>query len=256
LPRLLSSLPPIVTALLAQFAAFFLGFWLQRYFHLALTLLQFGFACGMLAAALAYLARLPIWWVPIQILFIPLVIAASQFSLPSWAYLAGFLLLLVVYWSAYQSRVPLYLTSNKAWTALEALLPAPLPGQSFTLIDVGCGLGGVLTHLARARPDGVFYGIEHAPLPFLMSWLRIKLGGQANCHVTWGSFWRVDLNRYDVVYAYLSPVPMPDLWQKAMSEMRPGTVLISNTFDVPGHPPDQTVQVDDLHKSRLYLWRF
>ncbi|WP_109014234.1 class I SAM-dependent methyltransferase [Novimethylophilus kurashikiensis] len=256
MPRFLLSLPPIATALLAQFVSFVLVLWLKHHFHLPLTTLQLGFVCGSCAAVLGAAAQLPFWWVPIQILFIPVVFAASQLELPSWAYLAGFVLLLVIYWSAYQSRVPLYLTSNKAWTALETLLPAPQPRQSITFIDVGCGLGGVLTHLASARPDGFFYGIEHAPLPFFMSWLRIKLARQANCQVTWGSFWRVDLNRYDVVYAYLSPVPMPTLWQKAKNEMRPGSVLISNTFDIPGHPPHQIVQVDDLHKSKLYLWRF
>lgn len=255
MPSIWPNLPPIVIALTAQLVAFWLGFLIQQNLHFPVTLLEFGIACGFGAAALGYWARLPIWWVPIQAAFIPVAIAAVRLSLPSWTYLVAFLLLLLVYWSAYRTQVPLYLSSNQAWTALEALLPPPIPGRQLSFIDVGCGLGGVLIYLAKARPDGSFQGIELAPLPCFVSWLRTKLGGLANCQVKWGSFWQADLSRYDVVYAYLSPVPMLDLWQKVSREMRPGSLFISNTFDVPGHPPMHAVQVDDLHASTLYLWR-
>jgi len=126
--------------------------------------------------------------------------------------------------------------------------------SNFTFMDLGSGIGGVLTHLAGARPDGRYFGVEAAPLPFWWSWLRIRLGGYRNCQVQWGSLWDCDLAQYDVVFAYLSPVPMDELWQKARREMRPGTVFISNTFAVADHPPQQTFTVDDLHHSTLYIW--
>ena len=44
--------------------------------------------------------------------------------------------MLVMYWSTYQTQVPLYLSSNKVWRALEGLLPE----QSFRFIDLGSGL--------------------------------------------------------------------------------------------------------------------
>jgi hypothetical protein len=37
--------------------------------------------------------------------------------------------------------------------------------------------------------------------------------------------------------------------------MRPGSLFISNTFAVPEHPPQETLTVEDLHRSTLYLWR-
>ncbi|HXU92050.1 MAG TPA: hypothetical protein VFP33_00175, partial [Gallionella sp.] len=130
----------------------------------------------------------------------------------------------------------------------------------FRFVDLGSGLGGVLTHLASVRPDGQYSGVESAPLPFLWSWLRIKLGGHSNCKVHWGSIWddklgACDLSQYDVVFAYLSPVPMERLWHKARAEMRPGSVFISSTFAVPEQSPHETVQVDDLHRSTLLVWR-
>jgi hypothetical protein len=48
---------------------------------------------------------------------------------------------------------------------------------------------------------------------------------------------------------------MAELWTKAEREMRPGSLFVSNTFAVPEHPPQETLTVEDLHRSTLYLWR-
>ena len=213
--------------------------------------------CGTIAAAFSRMAGLARWWLPIQLLFAPALVLMLALKLPPNFFLAAFLILLVVYWSTFRTQVPLYLSSREAWQALETLLPEPQPQpeKNFTFMDIGSGIGGVLTHLARARPDGRYFGVEAAPLPYLLSWLRIRLSGSTNCEVKWGSLWSCDLTPYDVVFAYLSPVPMEDLWQKVRSEMRPGTLFISNTFAVPDHPPQDIITLDDLHHSTLYIWR-
>lgn len=209
---------------------------------------------GILAALCSHLMGQAIWWLAIQLLFAPALVLALSLHLPPSLFLAAFFILLVVYWSVFRTQVPLYLSSRKVWQALEVILPPVEPGRDFRFMDTGSGLGGVLIHLARARPDGQFLGVETAPLPFLLSWLRIRLSGQRNCKVHWGSLWACDLKDFDVVYAYLSPAPMARLWLKAKSEMRPGTLFISNTFEVAGHPPQQTFTTDDLHRSKLYIW--
>jgi len=70
-----------------------------------------------------------------------------------------------------------------------------------------------------------------------------------------GSFWKLDLGEYDMVFAFLSPVPMQDLWTKASAEMRPGTLFVSSSFEIPGQTPDRIVQVNDSRKTRLLVWR-
>ena len=216
--------------------------------------LLFALLCGTFAAVFSLIAGLARWWLLIQLLFAPALVLMLALDLPPGFFLAAFLILLVVYWSTFRTQVPLYLSSRRIWQALELLLPAATPDKSFTFMDLGSGIGGVLTHLAGVRPDGRYYGVESAPLPFLWSWLRIRLGGYRNCQVQWGSLWDCDLSQFDVVFAYLSPVPMDELWQKVRREMRPGAVFISNTFPVADHPPQQTFTVDDLHHSTLYIW--
>ena len=249
---LFRKLPPSILALLLQSAAFVLALLGLRLSGLHLSLTIFALLCGSLAAAFSRIAGLARWWLVIQFVFAPALVLMLALNIPPGFFLAAFLVMLVVYWSTFRTQVPLYLSSNQVWQVLASRLPAEQP---FTLVDLGSGIGGVLTHLARTCPQGRYHGIESAPLPFLWSWLRIKFGGFRNCTVHWGSLWNSDLGKYDVVFAYLSPVPMEALWQKAKQEMRPGSLFISNTFAVPDQPPQETLTVEDLHHSTLYLWR-
>ena len=259
----LPKLPPAVTALLLQFAAFALTLLSASMAGLQPPPLAFALLCVLIARPLSRLVGLAGWWLPIQLLFIPALVLVLALDIPPDFFLAAFLILLAVYWSTFRTQVPLYLSSDKVWRALETLLPSPASGggageegkTGFRFIDLGSGLGGVLTHLAKVRPDGHYSGVESAPLPFLWSRLRIRLGGYRNCNVRWGSLWNDDLAQYGLLFAYLSPVRMERLWRKARAEMRPGTIFISSTFAVPEQTPHETVQVDDLHRSTLLVWR-
>ena len=251
---LLKKLPPSIVALLLQSLAVALVLlsinvmgWHDVPFLVAVL-------CGLLAAMLSFFAGLAMWWLIIQLLFAPALVLMLAIKLPPSLFLGAFLVLLLVYWSTFRTQVPLYLSSNKVWHALEHLLPVAKGDSSFTFIDLGSGLGGVLTHLANVRSDGRYIGVEAAPLPVFLSWLRIKLGNYRNCRVQWGSLWDCDLSQYDVVFAYLSPVPMEKLWHKARTEMRSGTIFISSTFTVLDQAHHETVQVDDLHHSTLFIW--
>ena len=65
----------------------------------------------------------------------------------------------------------------------------------------------------------------------------------------------IGLGGYDAVYCFLSPAPMAGLWTKARAEMRPGSLLVSNSFDIPGVPADEVIEMHDWRASRLLLWR-
>jgi hypothetical protein len=249
-----SHFPPSITALLLQGSAFLLIWLTVPATGLHATPFQLAWLCGLLAAILSYVFRLAKWWLLMQLLFVPTLMWMLSFELPPNLYLIAFLILLLMFWGTFRTQVPLYLSSKQVWHAIELLLPAQKTDSGFAFLDLGSGLGGVLTHLAETRPDGSYVGVESAPFPFLWSWLRIRLGGHRNSHVLWGSLWDCDLSQYDVVFAYLSPVPMKKLWLKAREEMRPGTLFISSTFSVPDQSPNETVLVDDLHRSSLLIW--
>ena len=246
------NLPSTLVALLIQLLAFFLVSLIIAVFSSnILSIFHLTLLHGTTAAAISYTLNMPKWWIPIHLIFTPALMAASTLSIsPIW-FLAGFLILILSQGKTFQTQVPLYLSSNEAAKRLASLLPQD---KSFSLIDVGSGCGGLLSQLSKTQSKGHFFGIEAAPIPYLLSKFRIMMRAP-NCNVQWGDFWKHNLAPYDVIYAYLSPVPMESLWEKARKEMRPGSLFISNSFIVPGIEPEQTMELNDMTGSTLYLWR-
>ncbi|MDP6573461.1 MAG: hypothetical protein QGI06_08130 [Rhodospirillales bacterium] len=248
--------PPLIIALLAQLLAAALVFGAAALLAAAagvrFPLLAMLAAQGAVAALLGARFGLANWWIPLHIALPPAAAAATTLPVPAWVYLAFFLVLLLVFWNSARERVPLYLSNRLTWSALARLLP---DRSGIAFLDVGSGLGGTLAHLARQRPRGRFAGIESAPLLFALSWLRLRILGPANVRLAYGDFWKQDLSPYDVVYCFLSPEPMPALYRKACAEMRPGSLFISNSFEVPGAPADEIVEVPDRRRTRLFVWR-
>jgi hypothetical protein len=205
---------------------------------------------AVLAAAFGQALRLPLWWVPINALFVPLVFWVQRFALhPAW-FLGTFTILLGVFWTTYRTRVPLYLSSRHSCERLASLLP--VEGEQ-RLLDLGCGLGGVLLALHRLRPNLRLVGREIAPLPAWIARLRLRHIPLAD--VRRADFWREDLSRFDVVYAFLSPQPMSELWRKVRTEMRPGSLFVSNAFSVNEVKPDLVLPCASGRGLPLYVWR-
>jgi hypothetical protein len=247
--------PPIATVIAIQGVVALLTFAALVSFGRPVSQWTVAAGAGLLAALLTRLAGLEIWWVIIQLLFPGLVLAATLSGWPAWVYLALFLALALVYWSTLRSRVPLYLSNAATWHAVATLLPAPQVGRSLRFADLGSGLGGLLCHLAASRPDIEFEGLELAPLPVWLSRVRVALAGRSNVRIRWGSFWSRDLADFDVVFAFLSPVPMADLFAKVQREMLPGTLFISCAFEVPGATPDQVIDLPSPRQPRLLVWQ-
>ena len=248
---------PLVRVLVAQAAgaliAFVGAFGLVAWFGLQTDLFFVLAASGIIAAWLGNrFMRLPRWWIPAQMVMPPAAALISSFGLPTWIYLAGFALLLALYWNAARGRVPLYLTNAVTRRALKEILPMQ-PGLRF--LDLGHGFGGTVLALAEARPEQSFEGVESAPLAFVISRIRSLAARLSNARLDYGDFWKRDLRPYDVVYAFLSPVPMQALYAKAREELSPGSLLISNSFPIPARAADDVRILRDRRGTRLFVYR-
>lgn len=212
-----------------------------------------GVACihGALAAALTWWRGLAPWWRAIQLAFPVALYATLALALPSSLFLGGFLFLLALYWSIFLTQVPYYPSGRRVWDEVAALLPQ---GRPAAMVDIGSGLGGLVLDLARRRPDARCSGIELAPLPWLASWLRARLAGSRARFIR-GHYERLDFGDYDLVFAYLSPAAMSELWRKANCEMRPGTMLVSYEFLITEKRPDHTI-APGRHEPNVYVWNF
>lgn len=209
-------------------------------FELELTIGIAVLLQASLATFFSYLRRLPVWWLLIQFCFPIALLATLALELPPAIFLFVFLGLLAVFWSLFKTRVPLYLSGREVWGNVAGLLPA---NKSIRFVDVGSGLGGLLFHLERSRPEIRLTGIELSPVPWLISYVRTRLS-QSEIKFILGDYEKLDFSEFDVIFAFLSPVVMEELWRKLDKEMRPGSLFLSLAFPIPGKEPDFVIQAE------------
>lgn len=199
--------------------------------------------------AFSLLASLPVWWLLINAIFPLAVNYALELNLPPTTFMYGLLLLTSIYWSVFLTRVPYYPSSDRAREAVELYLTASNGGH---FLDIGSGTGGVCLRLCKGKSNYTITGIEIAPMPWLISWLRGQWVG-AHCVFIRGSYHKHSLKKYSAIFAYLSPAAMEDLWEKASAEMMPGAILISCEFNAPGLPASGSLK-NNSGASALYIW--
>jgi hypothetical protein len=167
-----------------------------------------------------------------------------------WAYPTILVALLAVYGGGLFSRVPLYNSGKAAWDALLDFIPED---REIIFIDLGAGLGGPLAYIAKHRPKVILRGVEASPLVWLVAWLR-TVPYRERCTVRLGSMWKTDIHSADIVYAFLSPAPMPELWAKTRREMHPGAILISHSFEAPGQIPIKRIPLPGREGASLLIY--
>lgn len=241
---------PILKAFLAQAGGWLLALALWRHGLAGPGVWPLVSAQALSAAALAALLRSERWWLAIHLGFAPMLLVAGRLSIPPNWYLGAFVMLALMYWTSFRTQVPLYLSGGAAVSALQALLP---PAATSRMLDLGSGLGSPLLPLARRRPDCRFTGIETAPAPLLISRLRAR--DLPNLVFERGDFFARSWAGFDVVYAYLSPVPMAAVWEKACREMHAGSLLVSNSFPIPGVAPLRVIVLGNGSGASLYVYQ-
>lgn len=261
--ELLASSPakflPATLAIMLQLAALLCLLvlsWLMQWlavvyfqFELHLPVLVYVLLQALLAALFSWWLAMASWWRWIHAGFPLAMWLMVQLALPSEWYLLGFVVSLALFWTTFRTQVPFFPSKPAVWQQVAQLLPAT-PQR---MVDIGSGLGDLSMHLSKLRPDCMIEGVEIAPLPWLLSYLRARLRRSA-AKFSLGDYRALDFASYDLVFAYLSPAAMGELWQKAQLEMRAGSMLLSYEFDIPGVAATQIVSTG-AGRPPLYVWR-
>ncbi|MFZ6772394.1 class I SAM-dependent methyltransferase [Undibacterium sp. SXout7W] len=246
--------PPAFHALLIQVAALVLSLFIfsaaKFIFNFVLPAIPLLLFHSIFASALSLIRGMDWWWVLIEFIFPPAVVASLLFGLSASFSFFAFVLMLLLFWSTFRTQVPYFPSKSNLPPIILELLPPTLP---FSFVDIGSGLGGLLIDLKKLRPESRFEGVEIAPLPWVISLIRVWLL-RSDIKLRMRDYVRCDFSQYDVVFAYLSPAVMPGLWEKARSEMRSGAMLMSYEFIIPDVPPDMEINTGE-NSPVLYVWR-
>ena len=171
----------------------------------------------------------------------------SPQMIPDWLpYLLNGLLLLaiasVIYYGIRLGITPMP-SSRKAVATFIDLIPESTDGK---IVDLGSGWGTLAYPIAKRFPDATVIGCELSPIPWIYSRVKGVFVRRPNLTLHRQSVFDIDLTGVDVVVVYLHPAAMRKLRAKFERELRPGTLVLSNTFVVPTW---EAVQTHHLGKS-------
>ena len=138
-------------------------------------------------------------------------------------------------------------------TRIRAFLDAVPMAVDNLLVDLGCGDGRVLRS-ASQRYGIRAVGYELNPLAYLRA--RWRCRGRKRVRVIHANFWQADLSRADVIFCYLFPDVMKRMAAKIRAEAKPGAVVVSCNFPLPGCTACQVLRpAGARHHDPIYIYR-
>ena len=177
-------------------------------------------------------------------IWIFIILAGGLFSLKMAYVLCAALALPVTQGALYVS------TSRVKITAIMDSLKMK-PGQ--ILVDLGCGDGRVLR---KANKYFKVRAIGYEINLFAYIKARVLCLGRKRVIVKRKNFWPVDLSNADVVFCYLFPDVMKKLSDKLKTELKPGAVIVSCNFILPGFKPARVLRPEGtLNNDPLYVYQ-
>ena len=145
----------------------------------------------------------------------------------------------------------LYVSTSQAKISVFINAVPMTPDQM--LVDLGCGDGRVLRE-AHKQYGVRTVGYEINPLAYLKA--RLYSIGSTKINIRRQNFWEADLSQADVVFCYLFPDVMKKLAAKLATGLKPGAVVVSSHFALPGIIPSQVIKLQhSLHNDPLYIYR-
>ena len=164
--------------------------------------------------------------------------------------IAALLVGLSIVWTTLRVGIPPMPSSSKATRAILSLIPVKAGER---IAELGSGWGGLALAVTRHQHTAQVVAYELSLLPWLWSIAVARLTGRQNIEFIRGDFFDADLTDTDVVLCYLFPDAMERL-AKELRSLKPGSIIISNTFRLPGWQPDELIELDDLYRTRIYRY--
>jgi len=121
------------------------------------------------------------------------------------------------------------------------------------IAELGCGWGGLIASILRADKTAQITGFEGFWIPALVSRIRFIFYRRVKIRQT--DFTKTDLSEFNIVLCYLSHAHMKILETKFRTELKPGSIIISNAFPMPEWPPIKEITTKAVVTHKIYIYK-
>ncbi len=151
-----------------------------------------------------------------------------------------------------RNGIPPMPTSRKVKQQLFDLLrQEKIQGNIF---ELGAGWGTLAFPLAKHYHDCKVFAYENSFIPYMFCRLLNLFLGYNNLTLYRKNFYDISLADADMVICYIYTVGMEKLKAKFECELKERALVISHTFAVPYWKPANQVEVNDLYRTKIYLY--
>lgn len=121
------------------------------------------------------------------------------------------------------------------------------------IYSLSCGKSGFLSAIGVALPGAELVGIEHDLMPYILERIQLFLHHSRIKAFFHRHLYNLDVSRADLIYCYLDVEILRDLPKKFKFECKPGTIIISNGYPIPGLIEKRMVEIVPKERRMAFL---
>ena len=115
--------------------------------------------------------------------------------------------------------------------------------RGVTIYALGFGRSGFLKVAEKMYPEATLVGAEDSYFYYLMAKIQVFLK-RSKIKVIFSDFYRLNVRKADIVYCYLIPKDLRDIYKKLIVDTKDGVQIISTGFAMPYLEPIKTIEIE------------
>lgn len=162
---------------------------------------------------------------------------------------------LIAIYSIRYGITPTPSSSKVIHSILKYLDESDLVSIDSRVAELGSGWGNLVFAISKKYPQVSIEAYEISPIPYYISKLLKLIFNSKNVSLYREDFFKISLSSYNIVLCYLYRGAMENLKMKFESELSNGTIVITHTFAIPTWKPIRIIEVNDLYRTPIYIYK-
>ncbi len=126
--------------------------------------------------------------------------------------------------------------------------------RPMTVLDPGCGSGGLIIKLAKEFPEHKFIGIEWSK--FASKVATFKTRKLKNVTIVCQDMFEYDFSKADIIVCFLMDTLMEKFGEKVLKDNKKTQIVFSNSFKIPNLPLIEEIKTGkNLFFKNVYIYK-